>query len=381
MEEGSLVVRGLGAGARAWFRDAPWQVGDGTMLRDLMHVEDWSALEELKDSLNKAATTASTATWLAKLKLNVSICHFMASEYEAEDMEVQVQAGKGSSAQIRMLETVEYVQAKLQVASFPPRRSHKHKPDAAAVAALCPGTPASSCARSAAARAVLIFNLPDLWQRRNGEAGVAVQGASCATAGSSAGWHHVDDKADGERRHHLEDIVGATHEYMGVFKLNWPKSKGIQDIQAVAPGSAACLSGIVKMLCDPMALLDDADKATMQSFVASLASQGDSSSSHCFNAQRVCECIELHSGIASGNDGDSLALFYRLKLPNMLGGYESPWKPLYLYNLNAHTVPAHVLLMSCTRMCWRGLADARWCRQGRYGRQDGLLVYMRRAWP
>ena len=82
VEEGRLVVRGLGAGARAWLRlrHAPWQVCDATLLRDLMHAEDCSALEELKDSLQKAGTTASTAAWLSKLQLNVSLCHSKASE-------------------------------------------------------------------------------------------------------------------------------------------------------------------------------------------------------------------------------------------------------------------------------------------------------------
>jgi hypothetical protein len=232
---------------------------------------------------------------------------------------MEAQAGKGSSAQICMLETVEYVQAKIQVASFPPRRSHK--PKAAAAVSLCTGTPASCWARSAARRAVLIFNLPDL-----GRGGMLRPVSQCG-CGLCAGKQVCSLASRGRygRRRELSPgghcgpgarVDGRT---MRVLKLSRPASKGIQDIHSVAPGFAAGLRGILKMLCDPMALLDDADKATMQSVVASLASQGDSSSSHCFTAQRVSECIEVHSGIASGNDCDSLALFYRLKLPNMLG--------------------------------------------------------------
>lgn len=341
--DGRLVVRGLGAGARDWFAGAPWQVGDGTLLRDLLHVDDWSALEELNDSLHKAGKTASTAAWLAKVHLNVTISHFKACKYQAEHMDMHMHTciASGASFQTRVVETVEYVPAKLQVASLPPVRSLTPKtPEAAdSTAGAAPW-----CSKSVAPRAVLIFNLPEEWQRTDtgAEAGahvVVADGAAsvAGSAGRCGSWQHVDDSAqDGRCR--LEDIVGLSHEYMGVFKLDRLKCKGIEHMQSLdAAGEVAWgLSGIVKMLCDPVALLDDADKATMQRVVASLGSQGHASEYSV--ARYVSECIELHSGIASSNDADSLALFYRLKLPNTHGGYETPWKPLRLYNLNTYTV-------------------------------------------
>ena len=62
VQDDMLVISDLGAGARDWFAKAPWDVVAGTLLRDVLSVDDWLALEELKDSLNKAASTPSTAS-------------------------------------------------------------------------------------------------------------------------------------------------------------------------------------------------------------------------------------------------------------------------------------------------------------------------------
>jgi len=312
----------------------------------VLSVDDWLALEELKDSLNKAASTPSTATWLSRVVLHVSICRFESNKYEAEGLELC--AGTRASMQTRLVDTVEYVVARLQVASFAPPSPAKNLKgsgaQSASAGARVSGGPMSARSGPGAPlpRAVLVFNLPDAWRRKE-QAGVTQQAGvargdplpSAARADQGeGGWQHADDAVAVQRS--LVDIVGAAHEFMGVYKLNSLKCKGARDLERLdGVEGAEALRGLVKLMSDPMALLDEADRATMQSVVASLPPPPQGSD--VCAAHRVCELLELHSGIAASNDADSLAIFYRLKLPTVLGGYESPWKPLYLYDLNPRT--------------------------------------------
>ena len=331
VQDGKLVISDLGAGARDWFAQAPWDVVAGTPLRDILSPENGLALEELRDSLNKAYSTPSAAAWLAKLTLHVSLCRFESHKYMAEG--VDLCAGTRASMQARVVDTVEHVAARLQVASFAPAVPVKNvkgcsQPPVSAAATLS-GAPRGTAAP--APRAVLMFNLPDAWSQKP-EMGKA---QAVREAEAEGGWQHADDREAVEVS--LVDIVGAAHEFMGVYKLNWPKCKGARDLERLDGVQAPeGLSSLVKLLSDPMALLDEADRATMQSVVASLPTPPDGSD--VCAAHRVCELIELHTGMAASNDADSLAIFYRLKLPTVLGGYESPWKPLYLYDLSSRTV-------------------------------------------
>ena len=69
-----MVIRGASAGAYDWWGDSPGHLSNGAHLRDLLHADEWHMLEELRDSLQKATTTPSTAAWLSSLELNVTVC-------------------------------------------------------------------------------------------------------------------------------------------------------------------------------------------------------------------------------------------------------------------------------------------------------------------
>jgi hypothetical protein len=282
------------------------------------------------------------AACLAKLMLRVSLCRFESNKFKAEG--VDLCASTRARMQTRVVDTVEHVVARLQVASFASavpvknlKKGYGPQPvsAAAALSGASPGTDATM------PRAVLLFDLPDTWSRKPEMVQAqAVKAVGCEVE-AEGGWQHADNRgavATGSSapERSLVDIVGAAHEFMGVYKLNWLKSKGARDLGRLDDVQAPeALSGLVKLLSDPMALLDEADRAIMQSAVAFLPTPPDRS--NVCTAHQVCELIELHTGMAASNDADSLAIFYRLKLPTVLGGYESPWKPLYLYDLNSRT--------------------------------------------
>lgn len=69
-----LVIRGASVGAHGWFGEASGLLGDGALLRDLLCEDDLCVVEELRDSLQKATTNPTTASWLAKMEFDVGIC-------------------------------------------------------------------------------------------------------------------------------------------------------------------------------------------------------------------------------------------------------------------------------------------------------------------
>lgn len=112
VREGEIFIKSLGAGARDFFCGAPWPVVDSTLLRDLIHVHDWPALEDLTKKLPKTLT-AATAANIGKLQLNLRLGHFQTSTYLPEQ----------SSPQPCSVERVEYINAKLQVSCYPEAKS------------------------------------------------------------------------------------------------------------------------------------------------------------------------------------------------------------------------------------------------------------------
>jgi hypothetical protein len=148
------------------------------------------------------------------------------------------------------------------------------------------------------------------------------------------------------------------------------------------------LSGVSKLLYTPEMLLDERNQAVLWSYLSLLErrrpSNADAQKSdaqaesqidgvhlassfpginvariararECLHAheleKRAAESIELHMGLSSNSESDSLSVFCRLALPHDAGGYESAWQPLYAYSLSsapaqqaaaaATTDPAH----------------------------------------
>jgi hypothetical protein len=96
-----LVIRGASGGAREWWGEASGLVSDGALLRDLLHADEWYVLEELRDSLQKAITTPSTAAWLSRAEFNVAVC-----------------CKRGGSKKRKRAGPTTYAQAKVQVATY-----------------------------------------------------------------------------------------------------------------------------------------------------------------------------------------------------------------------------------------------------------------------
>jgi len=105
-------------------------------------------------------------------------------------------------------------------------------------------------------------------------------------------------------------------------------------LETWARGSLEGLDGIATFLHDPSSLMDARDQAVLQSLRARLSGSNDVHRLH-----QMWSCVELHSGIASTSQGDALALFYRLKLPCNLGGYESTCTPLTVHPLSPCAQP------------------------------------------
>jgi len=217
---------------------------------------------------------------------------------------------------------------------------------AAARAAVCGG-------------ALLTFVLPPSWQWKANTVLEALDvTAEDATQPSEPAemqghWMHKED--DSLTPTGLESLIGPVHEYMGVYTLNRHESRGIDTLD---DNALAGVEGLRTLLCDPVGLLDTEDKALMHSVLPLL--QQVVSAGHTYTHGKgkavgnsdtikgvtqahvhvagVVDCMELHSGIALGRDHDSLALFYRLKMPLVVGGYETAWKPLCSYNLNTNAV-------------------------------------------
>ena len=73
----------------------------------------------------------------------------------------------------------------------------------------------------------------------------------------------------------LEDLIGPAHEYMGVYRLNRQKSRGLTSLETWARGSLEGLDGIATFLHDPSSLMDARDQAVLQSMRARLCGTDD----------------------------------------------------------------------------------------------------------
>ena len=316
---GQLLLRDLSVGARDWFRGAPWPVCAYSHVRDLVDVEDWSVMEQLRDSLRKAATSAPTAAMMNKRQRKVRLAHFSACEYQPD----VIGEGKETApvASTRYIDVVEYVDATMSVSCFPEIRvPGKGKPEAVA-------------------RATIIFDIPDSWQWVQDTVPTDASVMARTDIGDErpqtrGRWRNVMDDASGSAsKPTLEDLIGGAHEYMGVYKLSRQKSRGLSSFET-STGGLQGLEGIATFLQDPSSLMKAKDKAVLQSFLASLTGSIDVHRLH-----QMWSCVELHSGIAATGQGDALALFYRLKLPCKLGGYESTWTPLTMHKLSRCAQP------------------------------------------
>ena len=302
---GHLLVRHLSLGARDWFRGAPWPVGACLHVRDLVDVDDWNVVEQLRDSIRKAATSASSAAAMSMRQQRIRLAHFTSCEYQAE---------AAAAAQTRCIDVVEYVDATMTVSCFPEVFANSKDRSEAVV------------------RATIMFNVPASWQWTSVDASGGIGQERPQTCGK---WRNVLDDAPGSaRKPMLEDLIGPAHEYMGVYRLNRQKSRGLTSLETWARGSLEGLDGIATFLHDPSSLMDARDQAVLQSLRARLSGTNDMHRLH-----QMWSCVELHSGIASTSQGDALALFYRLKLPCNLGGYESTWTPLTVHPLSPCAQP------------------------------------------
>jgi hypothetical protein len=185
VKDGKLVVRELGAGARDWFSDAPWQGHEHMLLRDILDVGDWRAINDLENFLRQCPaaslsqpvhTTHPSATCF---EMVVSLCHFARSQGHLP------------------IETVEYVPAQVQVAAS---TSVHHSSDR--------GLPA----------AVLIFHLPEGWQWKASVPPAPAEGAEAGAPAQIAGkWRHIDGNDD--RGDSIADLANLAHGFMGAYNL------------------------------------------------------------------------------------------------------------------------------------------------------------------
>lgn len=319
-----LRVRALGAGAHDWFTAAPWEVSNGTLLRDLLHMDDASVLDKIKYTLSQGSTKSKNGA-AGKLQLNVKLAHYKRIKYLPQH---------GRRTEHRSVQIVEYVASKLQLVVFPDRNKpgssvDKERSNAA--------QPAQKCL----SRALVFFNLPSTWQWvADSEPALVMQASDAVQCPAESRGRFVDMTVDAARVSTLEHIVGPAHEYMGVFVVDRKASVGLEGLDAFPAKSLKSLEGIKRLLSDPKSLLDDTDKAMMESVVASF---GKGKAGEDSVAKLVTDCMELHTGIATHDESDCLAVSYRIKLPQALGGYESAWKSLYSYNLNTNVVRFLVL--------------------------------------
>ena len=190
IEEGKLVVKELGAGARDWFRDAPWQDHDRMLLRDILDVGDWRAINDLEHFLGRcnAAPPSQSVPLLASsthpsatcFEMVVSLCHFSKSHGHLP------------------IETVEYVPAQVQAAAS---TSVHHSSDRGLVATH---------------RAVLIFHLPEAWHWKALVPPASAQAAEAGAPAQTVGkWRHIDgDDGCGDS---LAELAKMAHGFMGTY--------------------------------------------------------------------------------------------------------------------------------------------------------------------
>ena len=97
-----MVIRGASAGAYDWWGQSPGHLSNGAHLRNLLHADEWYMLEELKDCLQKATTTPSTAAWLSSFEFNVTVCCMTGGHKKGK----------------HRAEPTTYAQARVQVATY-----------------------------------------------------------------------------------------------------------------------------------------------------------------------------------------------------------------------------------------------------------------------
>jgi hypothetical protein len=335
-----LVVRTLGLGAQDWFANAPGEVCKGTLLRELVHADNWSSLQQLEDALSAARATGSVLSSNRNMVLDVQLGHFKTSKYVYDHID------STKPCPLRSMKTVEYVRTKVKVIC-----STQELKESAQKAKM--DTPSIATPKSAAKHphAILLFDTPESWQwvplkpMTNNATGQTGSATPSEPANMLGHWVHVEDE-NASSLPTLEQLIGSAHEFMGVFKLDKREVVGVQDGVDTACVKKAGLEWISSILFDPMTLLDIRDQEVMENVVTSFEQMTRSRSglpsslaSSTDGAQKiVTDCIELHSGIASTSLVDILTLSYRLKLPHALGGYESAWRPLYRHILNARAV-------------------------------------------
>jgi len=361
------VVRTLGSGAQDWFAKAPWEVCKGVLLRELVHADNWSSLQQLENALSGATANGTGLSRNKKMVLDFQLSHFQTSKYVSDHMD------STKPCALRMMNTVEYVRAKVEVviSSTPEQESAQEvkmeeDTNVEDVDTLPNATPKPAANHSLA---ILLFNMPESWQwvplkhmaiNATGQPGSATPSEPANMRGH---WVHVED-VNALSLPTLEQLIGSAHEFMGVFKLDKREVMGVQDGVGAASFKQAGLEWISRLLFDPTTLLDIRDKEVMESVVTSFEQMkgsrtglpgGEASSTHgaaarCLQDKIVTHCMELHSGIASTSLLDILTLSYRLKLPHALGGYESAWRPLYSHILNASVVSAFFLVAGSCAM-------------------------------
>jgi hypothetical protein len=99
-----LAIRAASVGAHGWFGEASGLLNDGALLRDLLCEDDFGIVGELRDSLQKATTNPTTASWLSKMEFDVGICRDKNAIHPGGALHRAAPAT--------------YVQAKVQVASY-----------------------------------------------------------------------------------------------------------------------------------------------------------------------------------------------------------------------------------------------------------------------
>jgi len=162
LDGGKLVVRELGAGARDWFRDAPFRPDQGMLLRDFLYVGDWPAIDELGQLLQHSQSHA---------EVRVRLGYFGPAEYP-----------QGCIDRPRRINQVhvKYVPVNVEVAFLKTARRW----------------PMDRSPAPPAPRAVVTFLLPDGWYWEGEESHVEVaseQTEPRAPARARGKWKHRDD--------------------------------------------------------------------------------------------------------------------------------------------------------------------------------------------
>ena len=178
MQGGEVVVKALGAGARDWFSLAAWHVSEGTQLRDIVHIDDWSAVDDLKARLNNAhvpmseAAAGGTAAGESKY-LDMQLAHFESTKYVPELMAASSVGAAGVHQ--RQVDTVQYVSSRVKVTVFSTRgrRAAVREAGCEEVKQEEPAGKKVFFDADAESGALLVFNLPDTWQWRPDAGGAA----------------------------------------------------------------------------------------------------------------------------------------------------------------------------------------------------------------